>query len=103
MPIPIQKKKIVKLEDMIELELVKAEHKYLNNKLLSMICVIFRNNTHYHTYNTRKRNNPTIHRHTKSIFNRSILYICKMPSSWGKYQSIKFHKFKSIYKNIHKT
>lgn len=80
---PIFKKlKILKLEDMIDLELSKVGYKCYYKIVPNPIQALFSNNAEYHNYNTRHRYDPTIQRHKSSIYHRSIL--CKLPYTWSK-------------------
>jgi len=72
--------KILKIEDLIKLELTKYGYMLTNSQLPQSICELFKRNSQYHNYNTRSRNYPSIPVHTTHKFNQSFL--CAIPKIW---------------------
>ena len=70
--------RIMNIDDLIELSLVKISHRYIHNKLPQRITNLFENTTH--TYETRNRNVLRTPHHTKQIYNKS--YLARAPHLW---------------------
>ena len=64
---------ILKLDDQINLNLVKFTYKYARNEHPIMIMNLFRSGTIVHSYSTRSRHLPMIETHKTSYFNNSFL------------------------------
>ena len=71
--------KILKLEDLIELNLAKLAYQFQNNDLPLPVSSLFTANSFHHDYITRSRNYPMIQKHKSSLFNKSFL--CKCPAA----------------------
>ena len=79
---PICKKyNVVKLIDMVDLELSKMSFQIANNLLPEPISNLFKKGRDFHHYNTRNRNNAVVAKHRSAIFNKSFL--CKTPAIWN--------------------
>lgn len=72
--------KILKLNDVLELELVKEMFKYKKRMLPNKLFRLYEPKTH--THSTRNSETPNIVKHKSSIFNSSFL--CKTVQVWGK-------------------
>ena len=72
---------ILLIDELIDLELVKISHRYVNKTLPKPVQNLFLANDYNHNYLTRARHNPRIQRHNTSLFNKSFL--CKAPSIWA--------------------
>ncbi len=71
---PIFKKlKILRIDDIIDLELAKLSYRFVKKDLPSPISSLFTENAFNHNYNTRFKNNPRAPRHRTSILNKSFL------------------------------
>ena len=67
---PIFKKlNILKLENLIDLEMMKLSYRYVHKTLPMPVSNLFKANSYNHGYQTRARNNPRIEKHTSTIFN----------------------------------
>lgn len=84
-----KEQKILKLVDMVELELSKFMYYFVNQSLPSPLTSLFRTNAQVHGYNTRGRHDASTCLHKTTIFNKSFL--TKGPSIWrnlnNKYKS----------------
>ena len=79
---PIFKKyDILKLEDLIQLELSKFMYKFVRKTLPSPLLNLFQTNNQVHNYNTRGANNARTQHHTSSIYHKSFL--AQGPQSWS--------------------
>jgi len=74
--------KILKLDEMIDLELGKFMYKYVNKSLPLPLLELFESNQQVHAYNTRGQLNARSFEHRADCFVRS--YLAKGPSSWSK-------------------
>lgn len=63
--------KIMKLEDIIDMEMLLMVHKYQTNKLPRPVSNLFV--TKDHNYNTRQRGIPTVQKHASGMFNKSFM------------------------------
>lgn len=70
--------KILKLEDCLELELIKQMYHYKNKTLPTLIHNLYL--PKQHSYNTRNNANPTVVKHSSKIYNSSFL--CKSVVIW---------------------
>ena len=78
---PVCKKvKILKLDDLIELELAKFMYKYVHKLLPKPLLKLFTSNEQVHNYNTRGRQDARTMQHDSNIFSRSFL--ARAPSVW---------------------
>ena len=75
-----KKWKILKLDDMIKLDLCTLSHKFTFNNLPEPIKSLFTLTPIQHNYNTRSRHYPLISKHQTEIYNKSFL--CQSPSNW---------------------
>ena len=97
-----KKSEILLVDDLIDLELAKISYRYVKNSLPSPVKNLFQANDYNHNCLTRARNNPRIHHHNTSIFNKSFL--CKAPSLWTNLRhelksKINILAFSKAYKN----
>ena len=70
--------KFLKLEDLIEISMVKISYRYVNDTLPQRIVNIFEFRNH--NYNTRLNNNLRTPHHSSDIYNRSFL--ARAPHHW---------------------
>ena len=78
---PICKKyNVMKLADMVDMELSKMSFQVANNLLPEPILNLFKKGRDFHHYNTRNCNNAVVARHRSAIYNKSFL--CKSPAIW---------------------
>ena len=73
-----KKANIMKVENLIELSLLKISYRYVNNTLPKRIVNLFE--IPNHDYYTRNRNAPLTPQHTLQIYNKSFL--AKSPHLW---------------------
>ena len=79
---PIVKQyRILKLDDIVELELSKFAYRLTHNLLPKPVSNLFNRGADYHQYNTRNRNNPIVSRHKYALYNKSFL--CRTPVVWA--------------------
>ena len=79
---PIFKKlDILRIDDMIDLEVAKLSFRFINKELPCPISTLFTPNSFNHTYNTRGRNYPRVSRHNTSIYHKSFLN--RSPTIWS--------------------
>ena len=72
--------KIIKLDDLIELELAKFMYKFVEKSLPMPLLQLFTSNEQVHNYNTRGRQDARTMQHESSIFSKSFL--ARAPSVW---------------------
>ena len=72
---------LLKLDDAIDLELLKLMYFHSKNLLPIPLQNNFNTNRTLHTYNTRHRNDPSIIRRSTSALDKSFL--CRAPFLWG--------------------
>jgi len=70
--------KVLKFDDLVELELLKISYRYINGLLPKRICNLFEQGGH--DYNTRNRNSLRTTQHTSEKYNKSFLG--KAPHLW---------------------
>ena len=73
--------KILKLDDLIELEISKFVFGFVHGTLPVPLLSLFKTNEQVHTYNTRGKANPRIAKHSSTIHSKSFLTKC--PSIWN--------------------
>ena len=73
--------KLLKLNDIIELENIKCMYQVTHNLLPNPLLDIFQINSDVHHYNTRRRNDPRIINRQYSCLDKS--FICRGPMSWS--------------------
>jgi len=71
---------LLKLKDIIDLEMLKCMYLCYKNILPEPILNIFNADRTYHNYNTRRRNDPVIRQRNYAPLDKSLL--CKGPSLW---------------------
>lgn len=74
------KNKILKLQDSLDLELLKQMFQYQNHTLPPLVQKLYRSKSH--NYGTRNNESPNIESHKSSIYNSSFL--CKAVTLWDK-------------------
>ena len=72
---------LLKLADMIDLEMLKLMYLFSKNALPQSMVSVFTVNRLTHNYNTRFRNDPQIMQRNYSILDRSFL--CRAPARWS--------------------
>ncbi len=77
-----KKMDILLIDELIEMELMKISHRFVNNCLPKPVMKLFQTNSFHHNYATWQRDNPRIEKHKSAIFNKSFL--CSSPSLWAK-------------------
>ncbi len=98
---PIFKKlQILRISDMIDLEVAKVSFRYVYNELPLPIRGLFTLNAFNHGYNTRARNEPRIARHRTSVFHKSFLI--RSQTVWSALQmsikrTTKFTSFRNLF------
>ena len=65
---------------MLNVELAKLSHLYINKKLPYPIHNFFTKSEEIHSYNTRSKTFPIVVKHKSNIFAKS--FICKIPTVW---------------------
>ena len=100
--LPLFKKhKIMKISDLIKLELGKFMFNYCVKSLPNPLVDLFQANLDYHSYNTRNRKHATVPRHKSDIFHNSFL--TKAPSIMSTFTDrLKRAKTVKIFINIFK-
>ena len=73
-----KKVKILRLQDQVQLSLLKVSYRYFIDRLPIRITNLF--NLQNHNYNTRNRNNLRVQHHTTSQYNKS--YLGQAPGLW---------------------
>jgi len=73
--------KILKIPDIIELELLKFTYCFVNTLLPAPLTQIFKTNSEFHDYQTRNRSCPRNFKHKSSKFHNSFLN--KGPTLWS--------------------
>lgn len=76
-----RKHKVLKVEELVKLELTKFAFEIKSNSLPQPIQNLFNTGREYHNYNTRSRDNPLVNKHKSAVFNKSFL--CRSPSIWS--------------------
>ncbi len=71
----------MRIDELIDLELLKISHRYVNKTIPKPMGNLFQANDYNHNYLTRARNNPRIEWHSSNIFHKSFL--CRAPSYGG--------------------
>lgn len=89
--------KILKLPDLIELELIKQIFQYKNNLLPISVQRMYQ--PKLHSFGTRLSTTPNIEKHRSSIYNNSFL--CKGVVYWEK-SSVKYREISTLH-NLVKT
>ncbi len=74
---------ILKLSEVIELDLLKLIYSAVNGVLPTSLSNLFQLNCQFHMYNTRHRLDPVTSLHKKSITNKSFLV--RGPVLWTNY------------------
>ena len=96
----IQKLRIMKIEDLIKLELCKLAYQMKENLLPKPILDLFNVNKKLHQYNTTFKNVPNIYRHKSNAYNKSL---CKSLSNFNTLnQQLKNARDKFSFVNIYK-
>ena len=79
---PICKKyKILKLDDLIQLELAKFMYKFTKRELPDPLLGLFQTGSQFHNYSTRGRDYAVMPKNKKEIINKSFL--CRGPATWA--------------------
>ena len=73
--------KLLKLEDIIEMELLKLMYQVMHNQAPISICNLFPINANIHNYNTRRRYDPVIRSRNYAPLDHS--FVCLGPSLWS--------------------
>ena len=95
-----RKLQILRIGDMIDLEVAKLSFRFVKNELPTPIRGLFTPNAFNHNYNTRARNEPRIARHRTSVFHKSFL--TRSQTVWSALDAsikhtLKFHSFRNIF------
>jgi len=89
-----KKFKILKLEDIIDLEILKFVFKYIDSTLPNSLMETYKRNCMMHNYDTRNRNNPRSHGAKSALVKNSFLGLG--PSKWNDIKDTKLTKCKNI-------
>ncbi len=101
---PLFKKlQILRISDMIDLEVAKLSFRFVNNELPLPIRDLFTPNAFNHNYNTRARNEPRIARHRTSLFHKSFLI--RSQTVWSALvthvkRASKFNSFRNMFTKL---
>jgi len=72
---------LLKLDQIIELEVIKLMYQVTNHQAPKPICSMFKRNTNIHNYETRRRHDPVIIKRNYAPIDKS--FICQGPKLWS--------------------